>query len=163
MNLPWTICFIRHADRVLMQYRRKQPNRNCWNGVGGHIEPGETPLQCIIREVAEETGIHLTTVRFAGLVAGFAGDRGMYAFVADLPNDLDPSTPESLDHPDGWLAWIPLQYLADEPEIVSNIPRFLPPMLAGEEPVQYHCIYDGFGDLVEVQQCPLTISLEGVA
>lgn len=166
MRLPWTICFIRHRNEVLLQFRRKPPNQGRWNGIGGSIEPGEIPTQCVIREVEEETGIRLPTVRFAGLVtwegAKETGAAGMYAYVANLPLGTDPGALERLDLPDGWLAWLPVEHLDKEPEIVSNIPHFLPRMLAGEEPREYHCIYEG-EELKLVERRPLTRDLSGVA
>lgn len=39
----FTLCFLLHGEDVLMLHRRFPPNQGLWNGVGGHIEPGETP------------------------------------------------------------------------------------------------------------------------
>ncbi len=49
--LPYTICFCLHDDQVLMLYRSNPPNAGLWNGLGGKIETGETPLSNIHREV----------------------------------------------------------------------------------------------------------------
>lgn len=40
----YTLCFCLCSDQVLMLYRKKAPNKNFWNGLGGKIEVGETPL-----------------------------------------------------------------------------------------------------------------------
>lgn len=59
MRLPYTICFCLCGERVLMLYRNKPPNAQRWNGLGGHIESGETPLVCVRREILEEAEIDL--------------------------------------------------------------------------------------------------------
>lgn len=56
-ELPYTICFCRCGDEVLMLLRNRPPNAGLWNGLGGKISPGETPLDCVRREVLEEAGI----------------------------------------------------------------------------------------------------------
>ena len=66
-----TLCYIEHAHRYLMLHRTRKENdanHDKWLGIGGHIEPGETPMQCILREAKEETGLTLTDCRYRGIV-----------------------------------------------------------------------------------------------
>lgn len=53
--LKYTICFIKRADNILLLNREKPGWMGSWNGVGGKIETGETPIECILREIYEET------------------------------------------------------------------------------------------------------------
>ena len=79
-----TLCYIEHAGRVLLLHRTRRdedPNRGKWIGVGGHIEPGETPEECALREVREETGLRLLDLRSRGVVR-FRSDEDMYLFTA---------------------------------------------------------------------------------
>ncbi|WP_288770857.1 8-oxo-dGTP diphosphatase [Sneathia vaginalis] len=55
-----TVCYIEKDDEVLMLYRNKKENdinEGKWIGVGGHVEKNESPYDCIVREVKEETGL----------------------------------------------------------------------------------------------------------
>ena len=61
VHYPYTLCLIRQDDHFLLLNRQKQPAMGMWNGVGGKIEPGETPTAAVIRETFEETGIALCT------------------------------------------------------------------------------------------------------
>jgi 8-oxo-dGTP diphosphatase len=66
-----TLCYIEKDDAYLMLHRVKKErdiNKDKWIGVGGHFEPDETPEECLLREVKEETGLTLTSWRFCGLV-----------------------------------------------------------------------------------------------
>lgn len=66
-----TLCYIENEDSYLMLHRIKKEgdmNRDKWLGVGGHFEKGESPEECLIREVKEETGLTLLRWRFRGLV-----------------------------------------------------------------------------------------------
>ena len=52
-----TLCYIEKDDKYLMLHRVKKENdanRDKWIGIGGGIEPGETPEMCLLREVHEE-------------------------------------------------------------------------------------------------------------
>lgn len=54
-----------------MLHRTKKPNdinEGKWIGVGGHVERDESPEECLVREVREETGLTLTAYKFRGLV-----------------------------------------------------------------------------------------------
>lgn len=165
--LPYTICFIRYEELVLMLHRSHPPNAGLWNGVGGKLEPGETPLDGVLREVREETGIHLPTARFGGIVTwseGWsqpdgqkvtppAGRRGMYAYVAHLPPDVAPEEVAPRDTREGRLEWLSPHQFRRLP-LVTNIAHFLPPMFGDEAPCEFHCDYRA-GHLLSVTRLPL--------
>jgi 8-oxo-dGTP diphosphatase len=82
-----TECYIQEGDRTLMLYRNKKEhdiNAGKWLGVGGKFEPGETPEQCLLREVKEETGLTLREYRLHGVmtfVALDASSEPLYIFI----------------------------------------------------------------------------------
>lgn len=68
-----TLCYLTFDDEVLLLYRNKKQNdfhHGKFIGIGGRLEPGETPLECIQREVKEETGYSLKPkeINFRGYI-----------------------------------------------------------------------------------------------
>jgi len=66
-----TLCYIEKDGKYLMLHRIKKKNdvnHDKWIGIGGHIEEGETPETCILREALEETGLTLTRYSYRGIV-----------------------------------------------------------------------------------------------
>jgi len=66
-----TLCYIEKDNKYLMLHRVKKENdlnKDKWIGVGGHFELGESPEECLLREVNEETGLTLTSWKFRGIV-----------------------------------------------------------------------------------------------
>lgn len=84
-----TLCYIEKADSYLMLHRVKKDNdvnKDKWIGVGGHMEENESPEECIVREVREETGFTLTNYRLRGIVTFVLEDWGteyMFLYTAD--------------------------------------------------------------------------------
>jgi 8-oxo-dGTP diphosphatase len=161
--LPYTICFCYCNDLVLMLHRHRPPNQGLWNGLGGKIQAHETPFACVQREMMEEAGIDLVqspSCRFAGIVTWASGvdptgpSQGMYAFLAEVPKASLWEGERLTD--EGPLCWKPLEWVCDpsNPAVVSNIPRFLPRMLAQKAPQDYSCDYQA-GSLVEMIVRPL--------
>lgn len=70
-----TLCYIEKENKYLMMHRIKKEkdiNKDKWIGVGGHFEKDESPEECLLREVKEETGLTLTGYSFRGIVTFFA-------------------------------------------------------------------------------------------
>lgn len=66
-----TLCYIEQNNQYLMLYRNKKPNdpnEGKWIGIGGKFENNESPEDCLLREVKEETGLELTTYKFRGVI-----------------------------------------------------------------------------------------------
>ena len=66
-----TLCYLEKDGCYLMMHRvrkKQDVNEGKWIGVGGHFELGESPEDCLLREVKEETGLTLTSWKFRGLV-----------------------------------------------------------------------------------------------
>lgn len=84
-----TLCYIEKDDSYLMLHRVKKENdenHDKWIGVGGKFEAGESPEECLLREVKEETGLALTKYSFRGLVTFVSDEWGteyMHLFTAD--------------------------------------------------------------------------------
>ena len=84
-----TLCYIRRGADYLMLHRTKKEhdlNRDKWIGIGGKFEDKESPEDCLLREVREETGLTLTDYRYRGIIT-FISDRWpteyMHLFTAD--------------------------------------------------------------------------------
>ena len=64
-----TLCYIEKDDKYLMLHRtvkENDVNKDKWIGVGGHFEYGESPEECLLREVKEETGVDASIVKYVG-------------------------------------------------------------------------------------------------
>ena len=80
-----TLCYIENDGKYLMLHRNVKENdvnEGKWIGVGGHFEADESPEECLLREVKEETGYTLTSYRFRGIVTFVSGSGdGIYVVV----------------------------------------------------------------------------------
>lgn len=66
-----TICYIEKDGQYLMLHRTKKENdinKNKWIGIGGKFENNESPEECIVREVKEETGLLLKSFKLRGII-----------------------------------------------------------------------------------------------
>lgn len=69
--LQTTLCYLEQNGCYLMLHRikkKKDVNHDKWIGVGGKFEPGETALDCALREVREETGLTMQDAQYRGIV-----------------------------------------------------------------------------------------------
>lgn len=103
-----TLCYIKQQGQTLMVHRDKKPNDmhlGKWNGLGGKFEPGESPEECVIREVREESGLEVRNPKLHGLLMfpNFKGD-DWYVFVFTA-REFSGRLVE--DSPEGKLEWIP--------------------------------------------------------
>lgn len=102
-----TLCYIENADSYLMLHRIKKKNdinQDKWIGVGGHFEAGESPEDCLLREVKEETGLTLTDWCFRGIVT-FVSD--IYETEYMCLYTAEGYTGELIDCDEGTLEWVP--------------------------------------------------------
>ncbi len=114
-----TLCYITRGNDVLMLHRVKKKNdinQDKWIGVGGKFEGTESPDECLLREVYEETGLTLTNWQCRGVVTflqeqenGVFGEF-MYLFTADgfigEPKECD----------EGDLQWVSREFLNTLPK-----------------------------------------------
>ena len=107
-----TLCYIEKDGKYLMLHhirKENDENRDKWIGIGGKFEAGESPEDCVLREVKEETGLTLTDYRYRGIVT-FVSDvwptEYMHLFTA---TDYEGVIREDCD--EGVLDWIAKQDL----------------------------------------------------
>lgn len=103
-----TLCYVRKNGRTLMLHRVKKAadvHEGKWNGLGGKFEPGESPEECVVREVREESGLRIKDPALKGFLTfpDFAHGDDWYVFVFTASK----FTGRLLDSPEGNLAWIP--------------------------------------------------------
>lgn len=113
--LNTTLCHIEREGQYLMLHRVSKENdlnHDKWVGIGGKFEDRESPEDCLLREVKEETGLTLTSWQFRGVVT-FVSDRWeteyMHLFTADGFEG------ELTDCDEGVLEWIDKEALYELP------------------------------------------------
>ena len=103
-----TLCYVRHQGKTLMLFRNKKKNdvhEGKWNGLGGKLEPGESPEECAIREVKEESGLHVESPELRGVLTfpEFTPGHDWYVFVYEF-NGFSGTIS---DCDEGELKWVP--------------------------------------------------------
>lgn len=108
-----TLCYIEKNGKYLMLHRTKKEkdiNKDKWLGVGGKFEEGESPEECMLREVKEETGLTLNSYKLRGVVTYVStvfGIEYMYVFTSDnFEGDL-------VECNEGELKWIEKEKIFD--------------------------------------------------
>ena len=103
-----TLCYVRQDNRTLMIHRIKKPDdmhQGKWNGLGGKLEAGESPEQCAVREIAEESGLQVTGLELKGILTFPAFDEiedwYCFVFVARAFSG------ELIESSEGILRWVP--------------------------------------------------------
>lgn len=99
-----TLCYIQNldSDKTLMLHRVKKENdvhEGKWNGLGGKFEPGESPEDCVIREIKEETGLDIVNPVLKGIITFPYFNKGedYYVFVftaTEFSGELIEDCPE---------------------------------------------------------------------
>lgn len=110
-----TLCYVRKNGETLMLHRVTKDNdihEGKWNGLGGKFESGESPEECVKREVHEEAGIRAVNIDMQGVLTfpQFDGERDWYVFVFVCDEYEGTPVEESRE---GKLEWIPDEDLLD--------------------------------------------------
>ena len=111
-----TLVYLKRDNKTLMLHRVKKEldyHEGKWNGLGGKLEPGETPEECAIREVKEESGLDVVNPYLEGIMTFpmFDNVDDWYVFLftaSEFSGDM-------IDSPEGNLSWIDDEKLLDLP------------------------------------------------
>jgi 8-oxo-dGTP diphosphatase len=124
-----TLCFALHGRDVLLRRHALTSDRFAlrWNGVGGHVEPGESIRDAAARELREETGLDVPDLCLRGVVheTGLLGHAHvLFVFTGRAPG-RELRSPEGIE-----LCWQPLARIGELP-LVGDVPLLLERALAG--------------------------------
>jgi len=102
-----TLCYVKKDNQTLMIHRVKKQNdmhEGKWNGLGGKFMPGETPEECVIREVEEESGLKIKNPKLKGFLTfpKFSKNVDWYVFVYEAHE----FSGDIIDSDEGKLSWI---------------------------------------------------------
>ena len=102
-----TLCYLKKDGQTLMLHRIKKDrdiHDGKWNGLGGKMLPGETPEECVIREVREESGLAITAPQLRGVMTfpKFKDDEDWYVFLFTA----DQFSGDMIECDEGHLEWI---------------------------------------------------------
>lgn len=108
-----TLCYIEKDGKYLMLHRtvkENDVNKDKWIGVGGHFEKNESPEECLLREVKEETGYTLTSWQYRGIVTFVYGEDTI-EYMSLYTADGFEGTPIPCD--EGELEWVDKKAIYD--------------------------------------------------
>lgn len=152
-----TICYIENNGSWLMLYRNRKKddmNEGKWISPGGKVEEGETPDECAVREVLEETGLRLRSWTFHGVIEFRSDeyeDEDMYLYSSSdfVPNDgeaarrfAETGRYEPPECREGELVWVPHEKMLELPAWEGDR-AFLTELLAGVKDINMTLKYTG--------------------
>lgn len=112
-----TICYIDNGSQFLMLLRNKKEHdvhKGKWIGVGGKFEAGESPEECAIREVREETGLIAKTLELKGVITfpEFTPENDWYTYIFKI-TEFEGTVIE--DCREGTLQWVDYDHILSLP------------------------------------------------
>jgi 8-oxo-dGTP diphosphatase len=141
-----TLCYIEKDDCYLMLHRiskKNDANEGKWIGIGGHFEEGESPEECLLREVYEETGLTLTKFRLRGIITFVSDEWGteyMHLYTGD---EFEGDISTAMEYcPEGVLKWIPKKEIFDL-NLWEGDKIFLKLLLEEAEMFSLKLVYEG--------------------
>jgi len=130
--IPRVLIFSTRGDQLLLI--KGAPHKKLWpnlyNGIGGHVEPGETILSAAKREFFEETGLTITDPTLRALITIDTGHKvgiGLFVFCGTA------GTGELISSPEGALEWIDPERVSQLP-VVDDLVFLLPKILKNSDP-----------------------------
>jgi 8-oxo-dGTP diphosphatase len=123
---------IEEKNRVLLIQRRALHGAGSWSTPGGHLEYGESPEQCTIRETQEEVGIEIGNVRFVAITNDIFKESGKHYITIWMQADHLSGEPRIAAVNEvaevGWFNWesmptplfTPLENLMDQKSYPSD-------------------------------------------
>ena len=166
-----TLCYIEKDGKYLMMHRVKKENdinKDKYIGVGGHFEFGESPDECLLREVQEETGIVLKSYKPRGivtfiypvndgsknLISDYTIVEYMHLYTADLPDEYgnagDEKSVLQFNCDEGELVWIDKKDVYGLP-IWEGDKIFFRLLEERDDYFSLKLVYDSSGQLIEVK------------
>ena len=113
-----TLCYLERDGSLLMLFRNKKAvdeNHGKWIGVGGKFEEGETPEECAVREVYEETGLKVGSLKLRGIITfvmQLLTTEYMFLYTCD---DFSGELSDPDGCPEGILRWVEKEKLDELP------------------------------------------------
>jgi 8-oxo-dGTP diphosphatase len=144
LTIPRTLCFVRHKNELLLMKRaaHKRVFPNQYNGLGGHIERNEDPYTSAKREILEESGLQVHSVRLRAVYhIDTRQNNGIILFVFTAISHQQEC---NADMSEGTLHWIPIDQLYQY-DLVEDLPLILPRILSmpdTDPPFFVHVSYD---------------------
>ena len=145
-----TLCYLEKDNKYLMLHRNKKEidiNKGKWIGVGGKLKEKETPYECMVREVFEETGYQVQSALYCGIIHfhyEHHEDEEIYVYqTSDYVGTLHECS-------EGTLAYIPKKDILDL-ELWEGDRIFLEKMFRNEIPFSISLYYDENEVLVKTE------------
>lgn len=142
-----TLCILRNKDKYLLLKRLKEPNKDMYVPVGGKIDPFESPDDAVVREVMEETGIHIASKQFCGILTETSPVKYnwiSYVYLSDIEFVEAPYCNE------GELQWIDAEGLAGIPTPLTDL--YIYDYVSRGEIFAFNAVYDSALNLISLQE-----------
>jgi 8-oxo-dGTP diphosphatase len=144
-----TMVYCLKDNQVLLMQRHKEPNLGLWVAPGGKVEPGESPYECAVRELGEETGLHAHALQFRGLVTEVS-PRPDWQWMLFLYVCTDVTGRLVGDQREGAFRWWPVEAVRGLPIPQADAIFFPKVVDLGQSFYDARYVYDADLELVEV-------------
>jgi len=137
-----TLCFVKKDNKILMINRNKPPFMGMWNALGGHLEDNETPKECAIREIYEESNVKVDNAELISISTWNYDDDEIYVYVSNLSDDFDISSyPIKIN--EGIIDFKDIDWIIHEKNygVIADLRVFLKDIKENQKN-NYHLVYD---------------------